>query len=819
MEGIYASTGWSKDWCTGFIEAKYPIKDAEGSLVIKEIVKAMNSISALVEMQSGLNVANRPGLQGIPMERLFQMAQPAVSPKEAKADFENEKLLRDNIDSLTPSLSSGSAMMKALKKAHDETRVSQRNALIPCLLNRHYATKNKLKTADDLFDFLLIDVQMGASLETSRLVQATSTVQLFVQRCMLGLESDHGIERDALKGNEKITVDWDNMFRYRLWEANRKAFLYPENWADPTLRDDKTEQFQALEASLAQTKLSPDTITSLIQTYVHQIDEIADLQVEAYLWDEKEYTFKNRDEPKHCDFYLFARTRGQPAAFYYRTLSMDWGFNGDPTNRGPPSVSWASWTKFAADVPIYEKVADEEEESPSGHVQGTYMIPAKVQGRLVVFLPEITPGQASPKTFPPGTKMSMDALRSKELPVSSPKRWWNIRLGRVELRNGQWAPKTVSSSILRVEQPESELESEQKDLPDIAGFKFWKHTVEKNGKVIFRLAVSHCDIKDGESEVYLGRFEIQGQHAIVSKGEGDRFGWSVPKHIAFSKVRFRGATWETEEEPREGDLDTVWTIMFDHSPRSSTYDVHLDDMVQQYFDVPKIPGYMDYGKVDQLDKTIFSNHLAIRLTELLSQDERLESLFKALKRTSTEEFYDTFGLSASGAYHEQVKPFAIYSWELGVHIPSLLMERLLATQKYETALRVARTVFDPRLSDKPAECWLFPPFSRLLREGSDDEEEDEGSNNVDELRGVHDAARGNPLAYMKRIVVKYVEILVAHGDEYFRQATLESLPMAIERYIEASHIMGAMPMLPLKTDKPVVKSYHQLLSEMEDSAT
>jgi hypothetical protein len=812
VEHIYASTGWFKDLCASFIEAKYPIKDSKGALVIKDVVQAMNSISALVEMQNGLNVANRPGLRGIPMERLFRMAQPAVSRKDAKADFETEKLLRDHMDFLTPSLSPSSNMMKALKKAHDEIRVDERNALIASLLRHRYALLGKVRTADDLFDFLLIDVQMGPFLDTSRLVQATSAVQLFIQRCMLGLESSQGIERDALKGNEKTTVDWENMFRYRLWEANRKAFLYPENWADPTLRDDKTEQFQALEASLAQTKLSPDTIKSLIQKYVHQIDEIADLQVEAYLWDEKEYTYKNRDEPKHCEFHLFARTRGQPAAFYHRTLSMDWGFNGDATNRGPPSVFWTSWNNFTADVPIYEKVAGED--TPSIHSQGTYMIPMKVQGRLVVFLPEITPGQASPETFAPGTRMSMDELRSKEIPVS-PKRWWNIRLGRVEFRSGRWAPKTVCSSILRVEPG-----SGMKSLPDIAGFKFWTTTVKKNNKSIPCLAVTHRDLKYKEDkETYLGRFEVQGQHAIVFMDQSDsKLDWYDKGPTIFSKVRSKVSTGRSDAKPGEGDPDKISTIMFGGRTHSLAYDVHLGDMVQQYFDVPNYPGWKNglHRGPDGLNKMTFSNRLAIRLAELLNRDETLESLFKALGATATADFSDTFGLSASGAYHEQVAPFAIYSWELGVHIPSLLMERLLAVQQYELALRTARTIFDPRLSDNPAECWLFPPFSRLL-ESSKDKGTDEG-NNVDDLRGVHDAARRDPRAYMKRIVVKYIEILVAHGDDYFRQATLESLPMAIERYTEASHIMGTLPVLPLRSNKPVTKSYHQLLSEMEAAA-
>jgi hypothetical protein len=35
-------------------------------------------------------------------------------------------------------------------------------------------------------------------------------------------------------------VDWHWLKRYRAWRASRKQFLYPENYLEPELRDDKT---------------------------------------------------------------------------------------------------------------------------------------------------------------------------------------------------------------------------------------------------------------------------------------------------------------------------------------------------------------------------------------------------------------------------------------------------------------------------------------------------------------------------------------------------------------------------------------------------
>ena len=49
------------------------------------------------------------------------------------------------------------------------------------------------------------------------------------------------------------------MKNYRVWEANRKVFLYPENWIEPELRDDKTPFFKELENELLQTELDDAT--------------------------------------------------------------------------------------------------------------------------------------------------------------------------------------------------------------------------------------------------------------------------------------------------------------------------------------------------------------------------------------------------------------------------------------------------------------------------------------------------------------------------------------------------------------------------------
>ncbi|KAL4794800.1 hypothetical protein BDV19DRAFT_389936 [Aspergillus venezuelensis] len=66
---------------------------------------------------------------------------------------------------------------------------------------------------------------------------------------------------------------------------------------------------------------------------------------------------------------------------------------------------------------------------------------------------------------------------------------------------------------------------------------------------------------------------------------------------------------------------------------------------------------------------------------------------------------------------------------------------------------------------------------------------------------------------MKRMAMKYIEILIALGDNYFRQDTLEAIPLAIQMYVEASHIFGPQPVEIPQLGKRAAKTYNQLRKE------
>ena len=82
--------------------------------------------------------------------------------------------------------------------------------------------------------------------------------------------------------------DWKWLKNYRVWEANRKVFLYPENWIEPELRDDKSPLFQALESTILQQEIKNDNVEAAFADYLEGLDEIARLDVRGVWFEQRQ---------------------------------------------------------------------------------------------------------------------------------------------------------------------------------------------------------------------------------------------------------------------------------------------------------------------------------------------------------------------------------------------------------------------------------------------------------------------------------------------------------------------------------------------------
>ena len=68
------------------------------------------------------------------------------------------------------------------------------------------------------------------------------------------------------------------MKRYRVWEANRKVFLWPENWLEPELRDDQSPFFKETMSELLQSDITEDRAATALLNYLSKLEEVAKLE-------------------------------------------------------------------------------------------------------------------------------------------------------------------------------------------------------------------------------------------------------------------------------------------------------------------------------------------------------------------------------------------------------------------------------------------------------------------------------------------------------------------------------------------------------------
>ncbi|MBO0494112.1 neuraminidase-like domain-containing protein [Pseudomonas sp. Marseille-Q1929] len=219
---------------------------------------------------------------------------------------------------------------------------ARRNVLVPSLLWYYQVSQPQLVSVDDLSGYLLLDVQMGGTNQTSEVVLALASVQMYLNRVRANIEP--GIAQLPIP-----QVWWEWLTTYRMWEANRRVFLYPENYLVPTLRSSRTSLFRELEADLLQTNITPQRVEAVYRTYVQGLDRYASLQfVDAFRG-----TVSDPRRGEIDTLFVFARSATEPYSYCWAKQEHQ--------------ANWSEWT--AIDVTI---------KSP-------YVTPVYAFGRLFVF--------------------------------------------------------------------------------------------------------------------------------------------------------------------------------------------------------------------------------------------------------------------------------------------------------------------------------------------------------------------------------------------------------------------------------------------------
>jgi len=179
---------------------------------------------------------------------------------------------------------------------------------------------------------------------------------------------------------------------------------------------------------------------------------------------------------------------------------------------------------------------------------------------------------------------------------------------------------------------------------------------------------------------------------------------------------------------------------------------------------------------------------------------------------SVESFRKEIDVTEHGSY-------ANYNWELFFHIPLTIAVHLSKTRRFAEAQHWFHYIFDPTSNDQsvepPKRFWKFLAFRRegdpkqidgllaLLSKPPAELSPEDQQLRAEILNGYraildkpfqpHVVARTRHLAYQYCVVMKYLDNLVAWGDDLFQQDTIESINEATQLYVLSANLLGPRP--------------------------
>ncbi|WP_052499538.1 neuraminidase-like domain-containing protein [Streptomyces vietnamensis] len=746
-------------------------------------------VAALSAVLAGIALLRR---LGVAAERAQPWQRPELTAEAAEAAWLTAKSRhapRDWTAAATP--------------LRDALRERQRSALVSYLVAHPLLDRDgrpRWKDADDLHDHFLLDVEMGPTQLTTRLAQAVYSVQLFVQRLQLNLEHAYTWHGDGL------WAQWEWMKQYRLWEANQKVFLYPENYFEPELRADKTPFFTDFENALMQREVTSTAVEDAVKGYLESLDKVARLQPAGLCHENKE---------GDGDLHLVGRSAATPREHYYR--------------RRVDGRYWTPWERIELDV------------------DGDPVIPALWNDRLFLFWAthELVSEQQQLKMPQSGD------------PLEEPPKHLEFKLNWSQYVSGKWQHKTVSKDLLYA-RPAVMFGAEGVLKPELYALA----TASPDGERFSHDLV--VDFLFGNRQGAAGETYIGGNYYLTPRLDATTYGAFFDYYSPYGTLpappqtrpnygEFVGRS-DTFASSFMFDVQNPWTrphvelmrrpvsagvprLRCSHDRNDTPtrfFQTYTDDM-RSFLLVPQ-----PYGTAHVQILPVyhpFTQTFASRLAQ-----DGMDGLYDRDIQLDPEkfgvpfDFNDWYGpntdvilgdLPKETLDFDRAGAYADYNWELFFHAPLLGGGRLSTNQRFAEAQQWLHRIFDP--TDRadlpePQRYWRTQPFYltqdytkerievilRRLAEG--------GWHDTPEIYQwlTHPfqpdvVARLRTTAYQKAVVMKYLDNLIAWGDQLFRQDTMEAVNQATQLYILASQLLGRRPDEVTGRTAPVPKNYRQVV--------
>jgi peptidoglycan hydrolase-like protein with peptidoglycan-binding domain len=781
--------------------------------------------------------------------------------------------------------------LERIRPLQDDLREKKRKALVAYHLENSQRIQTKTiqfqgetipnplywNDSNALFKYFLIDVEMTPCQLTSRIKQAISSVQLFVQRCFLNLENRFvqvSQEEKQDVASENAWSQWKWMKNYRIWEANRKVFFYPENWIEPELRDDKSPFFQELENEILQNDVTQENVEAAFLNYLYKVDEVSHLEV-CGLYHEMEELNPSELGYEINIVHVIARTKSVPPVYYYRKYDMNYSqwstawekIEVDITGDQATPVIYNRklhlfWLVFTEKPQKAKKVPPVPPAKPSGSEGPKDSAePGKVLEVQLAWTIRRTSGWSSKKLskrklIHPWERPYHTYNVKPYYKAAVNELWVDIYLSTCkEFNNGKFydpfQDKLVNLTSNRFNETYLPWHSASfvfdGDIKDIKfkglqSYFHFEYFIPSIGEVNINVPLASTSFEyvhenfgepgkalklfapneDGPRLALPNGMHFENTHLTNNQNDAKNNSQLRVLENNNSTTLLQGAINPFELVITQQDLQ-LNTFLTDHPffYQDAERAFFLKPEWQQVFDeygrfinntrrYRALPFYHPYTLlfIRELNRS--------GLDGLLNRSIQTKPQTFAPANTFTFNRYQpTSSVVADQSAQTDITDFSfggaysIYNWETFFHAPLMIAARLSQNQRFEEAMRWFHYIFDPTNIEPlptPQRYWVSKPFYET---NSDAYRKQRIQNilanldikeNRDQLRAwrnnpfkPHLIARYRPVAYQRNVVMKYLDNLIAWGDQLFRRDTIESINEASLLYMLAYEILGDRP--------------------------
>lgn len=617
---------------------------------------------------------------------------------------------------------------------------------------------------------------------------------------------------------------WQWMKRYRIWQANREVFLYPENRLVELQRPNRTEIYKKLEQDVHQNESTSDYLETVALNYIDRLDGVAHLFVTGTCQD-----------PVTGAIHVVARNVADPPTFYLRTLA---------------DGAWTGWVQIPLDIKAHQ------------------VVPALYRNRLCLFWLDVKVSNEPQQQLPP-------AQASTSSPSQEVARYVTLGVHFSIFRNGNWAPTQAakgklfdkplldSSSVSDVKTVEALYTLKVQapaPAPGFGGslfvdvFRLGDYVVVEIKFPPFFDIVFPVDTQPN-SAVHIGRAVFDGRFSDLELRNLD---------IAVNSTKFGLFSYAQRIYGQQSN--PAAELHFDRRPRTEcgaaaqrsaavgpASDLNFDPASYFFFQdnrrcyyvesqklywtgsawspvVPSNPGGVPF-EVRYVFHRFYHPFTRLFWHQLgsggfpLLYDRNLQLNPDQIDPSGADVFGfqsgyqpvlsrvrwdrdDVTGQDREFLDFTRSASFSVYNWELFFHTPLYIAELLSQNQKFEDALTWFHYIFDPTrpgTDPAPKRFWIPKPLYDLtsadilakrinnlllaVNQGDPTAVAEVASWRKDPFNPFL-LTDQRPVAYMKRTVMSYLDNLIAWADNLFATNSREALSEATLLYVIAAEILG-----------------------------